>query len=171
MTTLKITRSPGCPHPLPAYETPGAAGMDLRAWLPDGIRVELYGVRGSTGDYVLDVVGMGVIGLPPGARMTVPLGISMAIPDGHEGVIRGRSGLALREGLQVHVATIDSDYRGELAAIVSNPTGRTIVITDGQRIAQLIIHPVTRVHVVEVDAGELGETARGDGGFGSTGKG
>ena len=119
--------------PLPAYETAGAAGMDLRACLPGG----------------------GAITLAPGARTLVPTGLAIALPEGFEAQVRPRSGLALKKGLTVANApgTVDSDYRGEVG--------------HGDRIAQMVIAPVTRGLWREVET--LDETARGAGGFGSTG--
>jgi dUTP pyrophosphatase len=130
---------------LPRYETDGAAGMDLRA-----------------------AVGEDVI-LRPGARTRIPAGISIALPDGYEAQVRPRSGLALKRGLTLlnSPGTIDSDYRGAVGVIVVNHGNEDIVISRGDRIAQLVVAPVTRAELVEVE--ELPETGRGDGGFGHTG--
>lgn len=131
--------------PLPAYETAGAAGMDLRAALADGS-----------------------IALAPGARTAVPTGLVIALPGRHEAQVRPRSGLALKRGVTVLNApgTIDADYRGEIAVILVNHGAEPFEIAHGDRIAQLVVAPVTRVRWTE---GEAGETARGARGFGSTG--
>lgn len=132
---------------LPVYATPGAAGADLRANLPD---------RGS-------------VSLAPGARALVPTGLRLAIPEGYEVQLRPRSGLALRHGITLPnaPATIDSDYRGPLGVIVMNAGDAPFVIAHGDRIAQLVVAPVLRARFVETE--ELDDTARGTGGFGSTG--
>lgn len=135
---------------LPAYATAGAAGLDLVAAVDDATPLEL----------------------PPGGRAAVPTGLVVAIPEGHEGQVRARSGRALKEGLAVLNApgTIDSDYRGELKVLVVNLGAAPLVLRRGERIAQLVIAPVARVSVREVDAlASLGDSARGGGGFGSTG--
>jgi dUTP pyrophosphatase len=131
--------------PLPRYMTPGAAGLDLLA------------------DVDADVL------VPPGGRDVVATGLAVAIPPGHEGQIRPRSGLAAREGLTVLNApgTIDSDYRGELRVLVVNLGREPVRIRRGDRIAQLIVAPVATVVWEPVDA--LPESPRGAGGFGSTG--
>ena len=130
---------------LPAYQTPGSAGMDLRAAID--------------GDIVLE----------PGARAAVPTGLRMALPPGHEGQVRPRSGLAFRHGLTVTNApgTIDADYRGEVLVLLVNLGRAPVTITRGMRVAQLVVAPVVQVTVLAVD--DLDETARGAGGFGSTG--
>lgn len=132
--------------PLPAYATHGAAGMDVVA--------------------ALDLPVM----LAVGARMAVPTGLCMAIPHGFEVQVRPRSGLALKQGLTVANApgTIDSDYRGEVMVLLVNLGDVPVLIERGQRIAQLVVAPVTRGVLVEVDT--LDDTARGAGGFGSTGR-
>lgn len=131
---------------LPAYQTPGAAGMDLTAALDADVT------------------------LAPGARFAVPTGLVVAVPEGFEGQVRARSGRALREGLALVNApgTIDSDYRGELKALVVNLGQEPLVLRRGERIAQLVICPVARVEVREVDG--LDDTERAGGGFGSTGR-
>ena len=136
----------GAGLPLPRYETAGAAGLDLRA------AVDAPLVLRS-----LD-------------RVAVPTGLIVAIPDGFEGQVRPRSGLALRKGLGMpnSPGTIDSDYRGELKVLMINLGREPIELTRGMRIAQLIIAPVARATVVPVDA-VVDTTARGVGGFGSTG--
>jgi len=132
---------------LPQYMSAHAAGLDLAAAL-DGPLV-----------------------LAAGARHAVPTGLALAIPVGYEGQVRPRSGLALSHGVTVANApgTIDADYRGELKVILVNLGAEAYTIEPGQRIAQLVIAPVAHVDLVEVDT--LGETERGEGGFGSTGKG
>lgn len=130
--------------PLPAYETAGAAGMDLRA--------------------AEDLV------LKPGARCLMPTGISIALPHGYEAQVRPRSGLAVKHGVTVLNApgTIDCDYRGEVKVPLINHGTDDFVITRGDRIAQMVIAPVTRIDWRKVEA--LDNTARGAGGFGSSGK-
>jgi len=110
------------------------------------------------------------IRLVPLARMLVPTGLCLEIPPGFEGQVRPRSGLAARQGLTVlnTPGTIDSDYRGEVQVILVNLGSEEVVITPGDRIAQLIIAPVTRARLVEVET--LAESERGDGGFGHTGR-
>lgn len=129
--------------PLPAYATEGAAGMD--------------------------VVAAEDVTLAPGARHAVATGLAVAIPHGFEIQIRPRSGLALKHGVTVPntPGTIDSDYRGELKVIMINHGTEPFAIRRGDRVAQLVIAPVTRASWLEVD--ELDSTARGEGGFGSTG--
>ena len=135
--------------PLPAYETPGSAGMDLRAAVPEGEPLVLK----------------------PGARFPVPTGLSMAIPPGFEGQVRPRSGLAAKSGVTClnTPGTIDADYRGEVKVILINLGEEDFTIRRGDRIAQLVIAPVLQACWSEV--AELDETARGAGGFGSTGQG
>lgn len=135
--------------PLPAYETAGAAGADLRANFPDRDGVTLE----------------------PGARALIPTGLAVEIPQGFEMQIRPRSGLALKQGLSLPntPGTIDSDYRGALGVIVINLGEDAIRIGHGDRIAQAIIAPVVQAQFELVDT--LSETARGTGGFGSTGRG
>jgi dUTP pyrophosphatase len=132
--------------PLPAYATPGSAGVDLAAALEAPLV------------------------LAPGARAAVPTGIALALPEGYEGQIRPRSGLALRHGLAVlnSPGTIDADYRGELRVILANLGDAPVTITRGERIAQLVVAPVSRVAFAPVAA--LPESRRGAGGFGSTGR-
>lgn len=144
---IRYTLAPGAHAPTRA--TPGAAGMDLHAYLPDGARVSI----------------------PPGDWERIPTGVSLAIPAGYEGQIRPRSGLAFKQSLTVlnSPGTIDSDYRGKLAVILINHGGCDVIINDGDRIAQLIIAPVATVELTE--AADLPPTERGAGGFGSTGTG
>lgn len=135
--------------PLPAYESAGAAGADLRANLPDRGRVVLA----------------------PGARALVPTGLRLEIPEGYEVQVRPRSGLALKHGITLPNApgTIDSDYRGPLGVILLNLGSEPFVVVHGERIAQMVVAPVVRAQF-EPAAG-LSETQRGAGGFGSTGRG
>ncbi|MGQ9496903.1 MAG: dUTP diphosphatase [Desulfotomaculales bacterium] len=131
--------------PLPAYLTPGAAGLDLYAAVTEDVS------------------------LAPGERRLVPTGIQVAIPPGYEAQIRPRSGLALKHGITLlnTPGTIDSDYRGEIQVIVINLGRQEFRIRRGDRIAQMVIHQVARVRWQPVIA--LPTTARGDGGFGHTG--
>ncbi len=144
--TLKVTRVAlrGPPLELPRYETAGAAGMDLRADEP--------------------------FSLAPGERRAVPTGLAVEIPEGYEGQVRARSGLAIRHGVGLVNApgTIDSDYRGEVKVILVNLGREPVSFGRGDRIAQLVVAPVARVDVQLVDG--LGDTGRGGGGFGSTGQ-
>jgi dUTP pyrophosphatase len=135
--------------PLPAYETPGAAGMDLRAALPEGQEMVLR----------------------PGGRDRAPTGLCIAVPAGFEAQIRPRSGLAAKAGITClnTPGTIDSDYRGEVQVILINLGAEDFVIRRGDRIAQMVIAPVASAVWREVDS--LDETVRGSGGFGSTGRG
>ena len=132
---------------LPAYETAGAAGMDLRAAVPEDRPLLLL----------------------PGRRAAVPTGLILEIPQGFEGQVRPRSGLALRHGITClnTPGTIDCDYRGEVKVILANLGDEDFAIERGMRIAQLVVAPVSRLAVEERAA--AGETARGAGGFGSTG--
>ncbi len=151
MSTVTVQVRP-LPHfaglELPAYETSGSAGMDVRAAVPEGEPVTLK----------------------PGERAMVPTGLSVAIPEGYEIQVRPRSGLAAKQGLTClnTPGTIDSDYRGEIKVILINLGAEAFVIQRGERIAQLVLAPVTRLAWSEVDA--LDETQRGAGGFGSTGR-
>jgi len=131
--------------PLPRYETAGAAGMDILAAITTDITLE------------------------PGARAIVPTGLQMQIPAGFEVQIRPRSGLAAKNGVTVlnSPGTIDSDYRGEIGIILINHGTEAFTITRGTRIAQMVIASVTQGTLIE--AGTLDSTARGAGGFGSTG--
>ncbi|MBC7141271.1 MAG: dUTP diphosphatase [Rhodobacteraceae bacterium] len=138
--------------PLPSYETAGAAGADIRANLPAAERAAGFVLR-------------------PMERRVVPTGLRVAIPDGFEAQIRPRSGLALKHGISLPntPGTIDSDYRGPLGVLLINLGAEAFVIGHGERIAQMIVAPVVRA--VFAEAGALGATARGAGGFGSTGRG
>jgi dUTP pyrophosphatase len=111
--------------------------------------------------------------LAPGARALVPTGLQLALPPGHEGQVRPRSGLAVKHGVTVLNApgTIDEDYRGELQVALVNLSDTPYAIAPGDRIAQLVVAPITRVEVVQVDTLQaLGSTDRGTGGFGSSGR-
>ncbi|HUF85987.1 MAG TPA: dUTP diphosphatase [Thermohalobaculum sp.] len=138
-------------QPLPAYATEGAAGLDLRA--------SLHAQDRAAG-----------LKLPSLGRVLVPTGLAMAIPPGFEGQVRPRSGLAVRHGITVAngPGTIDSDYRGEVMVLLANLGAATYTVRHGERIAQLIVAPVARARLVEVD--RLPGTARGEGRFGSTGR-
>jgi dUTP pyrophosphatase len=148
MVAVSVRRLPhGADLPLPAYETDGAAGMDLRAALPPDT------------PFVL----------PAKERGLIPTGLVLQLPVGFEAQVRPRSGLAAKHGVTVLNApgTVDSDYRGEVKVILVNLGSEDFTIRHGDRIAQLVIAPVTRAALVE--AAELDETRRGAGGFGSTG--
>jgi dUTP pyrophosphatase len=134
--------------PLPAYQTEGAAGLDLVAAIPAHARIVIE----------------------PGARELIPTGLRLQLPPGLEAQVRPRSGLALRNGVTVlnTPGTIDSDYRGEVGVILVNHGREPFVIERGARIAQLVVAPVTRIALIETG---LDSTARGAGGFGSTGVG
>ena len=138
--------------PLPAYETPGAAGADIRANLRPEDRV--------TG-FTLD----------PWQRALLPTGLIVEIPDGYEIQVRPRSGLSLKHGVTLPntPGTIDSDYRGPVGVPLINLSDRPYTVQHGERIAQLVVAPVVQGQFAEVAV--LGETRRGTGGFGSTGRG
>ena len=145
---VPVTRLPhGRDIPLPAYETSQAAGMDLRAAVPQDEPLVLH----------------------PGDRFAVPTGLAFALPPGFEGQVRPRSGLAFKSGITClnSPGTIDADYRGEVKAILINHGPEDFIIRRGDRIAQLVIAPVVQAVWVEVET--LEDTARGSGGFGSTG--
>lgn len=133
---------------LPAYETAEAAGMDLRAAVEETAPVTLA----------------------PGHRAMIPTGLTIALPSGHEAQIRPRSGLAAKHGITClnSPGTVDADYRGEMKVILINLGQEPFVIKRGERIAQMVIAPVTRASLVQVET--LDETVRGAGGFGSTGR-
>ncbi|HEX9289794.1 MAG TPA: dUTP diphosphatase [Anaeromyxobacteraceae bacterium] len=143
---LKLRRvaQRGPPLELPSYHSDGAAGLDLRA------------------DEACT--------LAPGERRLVPTGLALELPPGHEGQVRPRSGLAAKHGIGMVNApgTIDQDYRGEVGVILVNHGREPFEVRRGERIAQLVVAPVTRVEIVLVD--ELADTTRGQGGFGSTGR-
>ncbi|GIT91218.1 deoxyuridine 5'-triphosphate nucleotidohydrolase [Jannaschia pagri] len=146
--TVAFARLPGADKdlPLPRYETEGAAGADLCA---------------DTGGETVT--------LDPGQRALVGTGLRVAVPDGYEMQVRPRSGLALKHGITLVNApgTVDADYRGPLGVILINHGTAPFEVTHGMRIAQAVLAPVTRAVFAEV--AELGDTARGAGGFGSTG--
>ena len=149
MTTVRVERLPhSAGLPLPAYETSGSAGMDLRAAVADEAPLTLQ----------------------PGARALVPTGLKIALEPGFEAQVRPRSGLALKHGVTCLNApgTIDSDYRGEVGVILINHGQEPFVIRRGERVAQMVIARHEQAAMVEV--GALDETARGAGGFGSTGR-
>lgn len=133
--------------PLPGYESEQAAGIDIPAAVPAD--------QATT--------------IAPGERALIPSGFAIALPDGFEGQIRPRSGLALRHGITVlnTPGTIDADYRGEVKILLINHGTEPFVVERGQRIAQLVIAPIARPSLVPVQS--LSETVRGSGGFGSTG--
>lgn len=134
--------------PLPAPATPGSAGMDLRAAVQEPVEIA------------------------PGERALVPTGFALELPEGYEGQVRPRSGLALRHGITLPNApgTIDADYRGEVCVLLANLGKERFVVKRGDRIAQLVIAPVTRAEWVEVEAHDaLAPSGRGSGGFGHTG--
>jgi dUTP pyrophosphatase len=141
----RLRNSCGGPIPLPRYMTPHSVGMDLFADVED------------------EVV------LKPGERRLIPTGIALAIPDGYEGQVRPRSGLALREGISLVNApgTIDPDYRGEVGVLLINLGEQPFRLKRGDRIAQLVLSPVCRAELELTD--ELEATSRNDGGFGHTG--
>ena len=146
---LRVRRLPhGAGLPLPAYQTAHAAGLDLAAAVPADAPVTLA----------------------PGARGLIPTGFAIALPEGFEAQVRPRSGLAAHHGVTVlnTPGTIDADYRGEIQVILINLGAEPFVVTRGLRIAQLVIAPVVRATLVEADT--LDDTARGAGGFGSTGR-
>jgi len=146
--TIAVMRLPhGEGLPLPAYESAHAAGMDLRAAVPEDAPLTLR----------------------PGDRHAVPTGLAVAIPPGFEGQVRPRSGLALKSGVTClnSPGTVDADYRGEVKVILINLGPENFIVRRGDRIAQLLISPVVQAAWRETDA--LDETARGAGGFGSTG--
>lgn len=146
MTTVKITRLPsGDGLPLPTVRTASSAGVDLSA-----------------------AVAAPVV-IPPGGRALIPTGFALALPQGYEGQVRPRSGLAVDHGVTVlnSPGTIDADYRGEIRVPIVNLGAAPFTVTRGMRIAQLVVAPVAAVTFVEVAA--LDDTPRGGGGFGSTG--
>ena len=145
--SVRITKDPACDDlPLPSDETEHAAGMDLRAAVKEPVTLE------------------------PGARALVPTGLRIALPEGYEAQIRPRSGLALKHGISLPntPGTIDADYRGEIGIIMINLGQEAVVIRRGDRIAQMIIAPVTKAQWEVCET--LDETVRGEGGFGHTGR-
>jgi len=148
MVTVPVRRlGHGIDLPLPAYESTGAAGLDLRAALPDGEAVVVA----------------------PGKRALVPTGLALQLPEGFEAQVRPRSGLAFKHGITVlnTPGTVDSDYRGEVTVILINLGTEPFAIQRGDRIAQLVIAPVIQAILIETSL--LDETARGAGALGSTG--
>lgn len=146
--TVQVKRLPhGAGLPLPAYQSEGAAGLDLHAAVPNQVPLIIQ----------------------PGAWASVPTGIAMALPSGMEGQVRPRSGLAARHGITVLNApgTIDCDYRGEIQVLLVNLGREPFAVERGTRIAQLIVAPTCRVQLAEVE--NLDQTQRGAQGFGSTG--
>lgn len=143
---MKIKIVNQSPHPMPEYKTSLSAGMDLTAYLEEDIT------------------------LKPLERKLIPTGLYIELPAGYEAQVRPRSGLALKHGLTVlnTPGTIDADYRGEIRVILINLSAEDFVIRNGERIAQMVIakHETAEIEEVEI----LGETERGEGGFGSTGK-
>lgn len=133
-------------NPMPFYETVNAAGMDLRAYLPDG-HIVIKSMQ----------------------KVLVPTGLFMEIPEGYEGQVRPRSGLAIKHGITVlnSPGTIDADYRGEVKIILINLSDTDFVIENGDRIAQMVFAKCEQMEMLNVDV--LGETERGTGGFGHTG--
>jgi dUTP pyrophosphatase len=142
---VRVKRVGAVTVPLPEYQTAGAAGMDLRAALVEPVTI------------------------PPGERRFVQTGLALAIPDGFEGQVRPRSGLALRHGIGIvnSPGTIDADYRGEIGIVLVNHGEEPFVVEPLARIAQLVIAPVARAELVAVES--LDGTSRGAGGYGSTG--
>ncbi len=133
-------------NPLPAYETSGSAGMDLRAFVSEEIE------------------------LKPLERKLIPTGLFLEIPEGYEAQLRPRSGLAFKHGISLPntPATIDSDYRGEVKIALINLSNEVFIVKNGERIAQMIIAKHEKAELIQVE--EISETKRGEGGFGSTGK-
>jgi dUTP pyrophosphatase len=144
--TLKLRRVGAIQVPLPSYQTPGSAGLDLCAAVPEAVRIE------------------------PGERRLVPTGLTMEIPPGFEGQVRPRSGLALKHGISIvnSPGTIDADFRGEVGIVLINHGREAFVVEPLSRIAQLVIARVEQVAIVEAES--LTETSRGSGGYGSTGR-
>ncbi|MFT3706549.1 MAG: dUTP diphosphatase [Archangium sp.] len=147
MVTVKVRRVRASQWPLPKYQTPQSAGLDLIADLPEDVQ------------------------LAPGDRRLIPTGLALEIPPGYEGQVRPRSGLALKQGITClnSPGTIDADYRGEVGVVLINHSKEHVVLKAGDRIAQLVIAPCVQANLIEVDG--LSETDRGSGGFGSTGSG
>ena len=143
---VSVRRRPECTDiPLPSYETAGSAGMDLAAAVDGDV-----------------IVG-------PGERSLIPCGFHMALPSGYEAQVRPRSGLAVKHGISLAntPGTIDSDYRGEVKVPIINHGSAAFTITRGMRIAQMVVAPVSRAMLQEVE--DLPTTDRGEGGFGHTG--
>ena len=146
--TVRVKRLPhGEGLPLPSYQSKEAAGLDVVAGVPESAAVAI----------------------PPGARALIPTGFALELPRGYEAQVRPRSGLALKHGITLlnSPGTIDSDYRGELMVILVNHGDEPFLVRRGERIAQLVIAPVSHAEIVAAE--ELAATSRGPGGFGSTG--
>lgn len=143
MTEVRIINK--SPHDLPQYQTEGSAGMDLRAWLPESVVLQ------------------------PMERRLIPTGLYMSLPQGYEAQVRPRSGLAIKRGLSMvnTPGTIDSDYRGEIMVAMINLSAEPQEITDGERIAQMVIARYEQIAWQAVET--LDETVRGAGGFGHSG--
>lgn len=146
METIKVKIINKSHHPLPAYATPGSAGMDVRAFLPDG-----------------------AVTLGPLERALIPTGLYMQLPHGYECQIRPRSGLAIKHGISLvnTPGTVDSDYRGEIGVILVNLSNEPFTIVDGERVCQMVVTRNTRVDWEPTDS--IDQTERGDGAFGHTG--
>lgn len=144
MLSVSVVNS--SPHPLPAYQTEQAAGLDLRAHLPDA-----------------------AVTLGPLERALIPTGLSLALPEGYEAQVRPRSGLALKHGIGIvnSPGTIDADFRGEIQVLLVNLSQEPFEVRDGERIAQLVVARYERIAWQPTEA--LPETARGTAGYGSTG--
>jgi dUTP pyrophosphatase len=142
---LRLRRVGAIQVPLPAYQTPGSAGLDLCAALPEAVQ------------------------LAPGERRLIPTGLIFEIPEGHEGQVRPRSGLALKHGISIvnSPGTIDCDFRGEVGIVLINHGSQPYVVEPLSRIAQIVITAVQQVAIEEAES--LTETSRGAGGYGSTG--
>jgi dUTP pyrophosphatase len=143
---LKLRRAGAIQVPLPAYQTPGSAGLDLCAAVPEAVQ------------------------LAPGERRLIPTGLIFEIPEGHEGQVRPRSGLALKHGISIvnSPGTIDSDFRGEVGIVLINHGHEPFVVEPLSRIAQIVLARVEQLPIEEVES--LSETTRGTGGYGSTGR-
>lgn len=143
---LRLRRTGAIQVPLPAYQTPGSAGLDLCAALPEAVQIA------------------------PGERRLIPTGLIFEIPAGHEGQVRPRSGLALKHGISIvnSPGTIDSDFRGEVGIVLINHGSAPYVVEPLSRVAQIVIARVEQVEIEEADS--LTETTRGAGGYGSTGQ-
>ncbi len=141
---IKLINTSG--NPDPEYATQGAAGMDIRAWLPEPVT------------------------LHPMERKMIPTGLFLEIPEGYEVQVRPRSGMAIKHGITClnSPGTIDSDYRGEIKIILINLSSEPHIITGGDRIAQMIVAKVEKANLISVK--KLESTVRGEGGFGHTGK-
>jgi dUTP pyrophosphatase len=143
---LRLRRVGAIQVPLPAYQTPGSAGLDLCAALAEAVQ------------------------LAPGERRLIPTGLIFEIPEGHEGQVRPRSGLALKYGISIvnSPGTIDSDFRGEVGIVLINHGAEPYVVEPLSRIAQMVIARVEQLQIEEAES--LTETSRGAGGYGSTGR-